>query len=361
MKKILAFVLTAMTAVGFMGWGAISAHAVTMYTAQQVAQHNTASDCWLIISGQVYDVTNFIPIHPGGNAIVPYCGTDATAVFNSIHNQSAFALLPTYLIGDLGTALIAPSGLAGAPTQTTVVLNWTAATGGVAPITYTVMRNGTSVGTTTSATFTDTGLVTSTTYIYTVQAVDSTTPTPNTISSTQISVTTLAGSTASIPLTAPSGLAGAPTQTTVVLNWTGSTGGVSPITYTIMRNGTSAGNTTSTTFTDTGLTASTTYAYTVTATDSATPTANTTSSTQISVTTLGNKIAGGGGEHEDENEIENEHENEGGRSSTSTPPTGGHGDDHGGTWTSTGGQHDGGSGTPSSGGHTSGGRRSSDD
>lgn len=368
MKKILSFVLTAITAVGFVGWGALGAHAETTYTVAQVAQHNTASDCWLIISGQVYDVTNFIPIHPGGNAIVPYCGMDATAVFNSIHGSSGTAAseLPTYLIGSLATALTAPTNLAGTPAQTTVALSWTGSTGGVSPITYAVIRNGSSVGTTTATAFTDTGLTASTTYAYFVQAFDSNTPTANTASSSQITVKTLAasggGGSTSTPLTAPTNVTGTPTQTSIVLHWTGSTGGVSPVTYTIVRGATSVGTTSATTFTNTGLTPGTAYTFIVRATDSATPTANGTSSAQITVTTLAATNVGGGSGGEQENEVENETETENGHIATSTHQTGGgsggESDDIG-EITHSGGRSSGG-GTQTSGGHSSG-RHGSDD
>jgi uncharacterized repeat protein (TIGR02543 family) len=87
----------------------------TTYTAAQVATHNTQSDCWLIISGKVYNVTSFIPNHPGGvNAIVSRCGTDATIAYtvegNGGHAHSAYAqsLLPTYFIGNLSTGSTTP-------------------------------------------------------------------------------------------------------------------------------------------------------------------------------------------------------------------------------------------------------------
>ena len=96
---LMSFVLV----VSMFGFGANFAQAVD-YTATDVATHNTAGDCWLIINNQVYNVTTFIPIHPGGNAIVPYCGADATIVFDNIHNSEVTALLPTYLIGNLVTS-----------------------------------------------------------------------------------------------------------------------------------------------------------------------------------------------------------------------------------------------------------------
>ena len=238
-----------MMATAFLGFVPLVSQAAT-YTAAQVAQHNTASDCWLIISGNVYDVTNFIPIHPGGNAIVPYCGTDATTIFDSIHGSTGTAAndLPTYLIGSLGIA---------------------------------------------------------------------------------------ATSTTSTALTAPSNLVGTPSATSIVLTWVGSVGGVSPVTYAVVSNGISVGTTTATTFTNTGLTPSTTYTYVIQAADSAAP-ADTASSTPITVTTLATSVKGGGeNENEVENEIDDEHEATG-TTSTSTNPTGGggHDDDHGGQTTS---------------------------
>ena len=34
--------------------------------AQQVRQHNTQDDCWIVVNGKAYDVTDFMPDHPGG-------------------------------------------------------------------------------------------------------------------------------------------------------------------------------------------------------------------------------------------------------------------------------------------------------
>ena len=40
------------------------------YTAAQVAKHATASSCWSIVGKSVYDLTKFIPLHPGGPAMI---------------------------------------------------------------------------------------------------------------------------------------------------------------------------------------------------------------------------------------------------------------------------------------------------
>ena len=48
----------------------------------EIQKHNSASDCWVIISNNVYDVTSFINLHPGGAArISSFCGQDMTQAF----------------------------------------------------------------------------------------------------------------------------------------------------------------------------------------------------------------------------------------------------------------------------------------
>ena len=41
----------------------------------EVAKHKTDKDCWVVIKGNAYDVTKFLPDHPGGKkAILMYAG-----------------------------------------------------------------------------------------------------------------------------------------------------------------------------------------------------------------------------------------------------------------------------------------------
>lgn len=76
---------------------------IPSFTAQQVSTHNTQSDCWVIMNGKVYNITSYIPNHPGGTGtITPYCGKDAAAAFGSIsHSQNANNLLAGFFIGNL--------------------------------------------------------------------------------------------------------------------------------------------------------------------------------------------------------------------------------------------------------------------
>ena len=49
------------------------------YTRAEVAGHKTPTDCWIIIQGKVYNVTQWLRKHPGGKRIIQhYAGEDAT-------------------------------------------------------------------------------------------------------------------------------------------------------------------------------------------------------------------------------------------------------------------------------------------
>ena len=168
-----------------------------------------------------------------------------------------------------------PTGLS-APTDTasSVGLSWTASGGATG---YTIYRNGTQIGTSTTTTYTDSTVSPSTTYQYTVDAYNGA-GTHSAQSSPALSVTTPAAA----PPSVPTGLS-APTDTasSVGLSWTASGGATG---YTIYRNGTQIGTSTTTTYTDSTVSPSTTYQYTVDAYNGA-GTHSAQSSPALSVTT----------------------------------------------------------------------------
>ena len=50
-----------------------------MISYDEVKLHNSASSCWIIINGYIYDVTQLLETHPGGRQVVlKVAGTDAT-------------------------------------------------------------------------------------------------------------------------------------------------------------------------------------------------------------------------------------------------------------------------------------------
>lgn len=63
------------------------------YSMAEVAMHSTAESCWVVVEGEVYDVTSFLDEHPGGKALLlSVAGTDATTTFNGIHPDLQTAL-----------------------------------------------------------------------------------------------------------------------------------------------------------------------------------------------------------------------------------------------------------------------------
>lgn len=70
-------------------------------TMVEVARHANGGSCWVVINNKVYDVTRFIPDHPGGKAILQGCGKEATALFEGKHKDEARRTLVDYYIADL--------------------------------------------------------------------------------------------------------------------------------------------------------------------------------------------------------------------------------------------------------------------
>lgn len=59
-----------------------------VYSFEEVAKHNKESDCWTYIDKIVYDLSEYVPDHPGGVEILRACGTDGTSLFKNRKNRS---------------------------------------------------------------------------------------------------------------------------------------------------------------------------------------------------------------------------------------------------------------------------------
>jgi len=83
-------------------------------TKAEVSQHDSENDCWTIIDGNVYDLTSYIPRHPGGDEILRACGADGSTLFNTRstdsgesvgsgtpHSSSAKSQLQSLFVGPL--------------------------------------------------------------------------------------------------------------------------------------------------------------------------------------------------------------------------------------------------------------------
>ena len=74
------------------------------YLASEVALHNKADDCWIIVDGKVYDVSTYVLDHPGGESILNNAGGDSSVgVHGPQHPVSMWDVLKLYYIGDLKT------------------------------------------------------------------------------------------------------------------------------------------------------------------------------------------------------------------------------------------------------------------
>ena len=90
-----------------------------MLSAQEVAKHSSASDCWSVVNGNVYNLTSYIQSHPGGSTVLKnICGKDGSAAFSNQHNTQGKpnSVLKSFYLGALGgtisantsSAIIAP-------------------------------------------------------------------------------------------------------------------------------------------------------------------------------------------------------------------------------------------------------------
>lgn len=72
------------------------------YTREEVAKNNTEDSLWCIIDHQVYDLTDFVDAHPGGNVVLEQvAGTDATEAFYNLHRQEVLQKYRSLKIGTI--------------------------------------------------------------------------------------------------------------------------------------------------------------------------------------------------------------------------------------------------------------------
>jgi cytochrome b involved in lipid metabolism len=69
----------------------------------EVSNHCWGNDAWMVIYNKVYDVTDFIQQHPGGDSVMlENIGYDGTMAFHGVgHSRDALEMLDDYLIGIL--------------------------------------------------------------------------------------------------------------------------------------------------------------------------------------------------------------------------------------------------------------------
>ncbi|KAL4720472.1 hypothetical protein ACJJTC_002477 [Scirpophaga incertulas] len=74
------------------------------YTAEEVSKHDNKSSFWVTYKHGVYDVTKFLPSHPGGEQIMNAAGLSIEPFWNvyGMHKtEEVFELLENFRIGNL--------------------------------------------------------------------------------------------------------------------------------------------------------------------------------------------------------------------------------------------------------------------
>ncbi|CAO2165208.1 unnamed protein product [Urochloa humidicola] len=71
-------------------------------TSAEMAKHSTEGDLWVAVQGKVYDVTTWLPHHPGGDLpLLSLAGQDVTDAFVAYHPASAWRVLDRYRVATL--------------------------------------------------------------------------------------------------------------------------------------------------------------------------------------------------------------------------------------------------------------------
>ncbi|CAE8642774.1 unnamed protein product, partial [Polarella glacialis] len=83
----------------------------------ELSQHNKPGDLWMSINGDVYNVSKFASLHPGGAKILEQsAGKDATSEFYELHRHDVLAKYQRLKVGRLeGAAEVDPSDLSQVP------------------------------------------------------------------------------------------------------------------------------------------------------------------------------------------------------------------------------------------------------
>ncbi|EEZ98523.1 cytochrome b5 [Tribolium castaneum] len=75
----------------------------TQYSFADVKKHNDNQSTWIVIHNNVYDVTEFLNEHPGGEEVLlEQAGKDGSEAFEDVgHSSDARELMQKYKIGEL--------------------------------------------------------------------------------------------------------------------------------------------------------------------------------------------------------------------------------------------------------------------
>ena len=75
-----------------------------VFSKKEISRHCSQQDAWVVVDGCVYDVSGFLPSHPGGLGVLAgHLGTDISTVLRSpdfhLHSCVAYQILDHCCIG----------------------------------------------------------------------------------------------------------------------------------------------------------------------------------------------------------------------------------------------------------------------
>lgn len=85
-----------------------------IFTEEDLKAHSNGRSCWVLRGGKIYDVTQFLADHPGGDdLIIKFAGKDVGEIMKDAaehdHSDSAYQMLEEYCIGRLGSNVVTVS------------------------------------------------------------------------------------------------------------------------------------------------------------------------------------------------------------------------------------------------------------
>ncbi|XP_033607620.1 cytochrome b5 isoform X2 [Cryptotermes secundus] len=74
-----------------------------LYRREEVAKKNNSQGAWIVIHNSIYNVTEFLNEHPGGEEVLlEQAGNDGTEAFEDVgHSTDARELMKKYKIGEV--------------------------------------------------------------------------------------------------------------------------------------------------------------------------------------------------------------------------------------------------------------------
>lgn len=93
-----------------------------IFSLEDLVLQRKQGQCWIVRKGRVYNVTEFVNDHPGGDDLITqFAGMDIGNAMEDenehMHSESAYTILEEYLVGKLGndTLTVSEGRSAGRP------------------------------------------------------------------------------------------------------------------------------------------------------------------------------------------------------------------------------------------------------